>query len=123
MVAHIAAAVLWCWLPNVDNAAVCPDDGPQFGASYGVARANRDLAYRHRWFMRDRMSWLPPAGFDAWDGDMAARWAAWDWLGDALDPKRDTRARLYALAHVRRILGPDAYDARMMPAPIPSYIR
>jgi hypothetical protein len=109
--------------PGGDRMVVLAD-AYGFGVTHAQALANYRASVRHHDQCANTLAReLPPLAFDTWNDGMWRRRLCWLWLSDALDERLPRRERLYWLDWVRRTVGDDAYFARRVIPPIPSYAR
>lgn len=84
-----------------------------------VARLNRDATATHT----QRVLGQLPSDVRrwAWEFRQEAVYAAWASLVGALDDEADEAVRMASLRSLRTRIGPAAYYAGSMPAPLPAY--
>lgn len=113
----------------------------RFGVSREMARAETNRSLRHVELMRNEIAaWNTPAAYAEWVAECSWRHQCWTTLWDAVNPdyspgwywsaarqQHESRPshffRLKRLYQLRDLIGQEAFEAGVMPSPIPIHYR
>ncbi len=97
-------------------------DAREFAFGPEAVRSLWRISAGHAGAVRDRVvACNLPETVCMWERECTWRWAVWNELDNVLNCQMSQRDRMRCLCRLRDLLGPDAYDARLLPLPTPSY--
>lgn len=111
------------------TAVVAPVENPELAAAAArfrvlpiAARLNWNLACKHpAQRAAEVYAWNRPDVAAQWVAECDWRRAAWDKLDDVLYHRCPVQYKLRSLERLRELLGDEAFERGVMPAPIPNY--
>lgn len=122
-------------IPHARFPGVLVSDGLEFPVDAHSANATRIAARDHMsnldWYMQ---TWYYPKSYRLWRQE--AEWAhdCWDQLDNYYRARQDSLCdgrgqycardrKMFALMKLKELLGDEAYNARAMPTPIPTWLK